>query len=63
MNMKTKTDVVVKDSENFEGYMANSNEEFKMLIMNKAMKSFAKAEAHFKPIKLDSLLSKLYLAL
>lgn len=63
MSGKVTGKTALKDTENHEGLMVNSNEEFKMLIMNKAMKSFAKAEAHLKPIKLDSLLSKLYLAL
>jgi hypothetical protein len=52
-----------KDSENHEGLMANSNEEFQMLIRNKAVKTFARAEAKSRPVKLDLLLTKLYLAL
>ncbi len=53
----------LKDSENYEGLMLNSNEEFRLLIKNKAVRSFASAEANTKPVKLDVLLTKLYLAL
>lgn len=53
----------MKDTDNYEGLMPNSSEEFKMLVKNKAVRSFASAEAHQKHVKLDLLLTKLYLAL
>jgi phosphotransferase system IIB component len=63
MNTKTLNKEVLKDTDNYEGFMSNTNSEFQLLIKNKAVKSFARAEAASKPVKLDLLLTKLYLAL
>lgn len=63
MSKKIRIEAPVKDSDNYEGLMPNNNEEFRMLVRNKAVASFARAEAATKPIKLDLLLTKLYLAL
>jgi hypothetical protein len=63
MNKKSKIETPVKDTDNYEGLMLNSNEEFKLLVNNKAVQSFSRAEAASKPVKLDLLLTKLYLAL
>ncbi len=52
------------ENENHEGLMLSSSQEFNMLVKNKAAMAFAKAEERArKPVKLDMLLTKLYLAL
>ena len=63
MSKKMRIEPAVKDTDNYEGLMLNSNDEFKLLVRNKAVESFSKAEAAAKPVKLDLLLTKLYLAL
>jgi hypothetical protein len=63
MNRIKIAEQVLKDSDNFEGLMPNSSDEFRMLVKNKAVESFARAEAGVKRLKIDSLLTKLYLAL
>jgi len=56
--------VIMKETENHEGLMLSSSQEFNMLVKNKAAMAFAKAEERArKPVKLDLLLTKLYLAL
>lgn len=60
---KGRNDVVLKDTENYEGYMLTGAEEFEMLVKNKAVDSFIRAESRTKPAKLDLMLTKLYLAL
>ena len=63
MNRMKISEQSVRESENFEGYMPSSSDEFRMLVKNKAVESFAKAESKIKKVKLDSFLTKLYLAL
>jgi hypothetical protein len=63
MNKRTGNSKGQRDSGNHEGFMLNSNEEFKLLIKSKAVKSFMKEEEHRKPAKIDLMLTRLYLAL
>lgn len=60
---KNKNEVALKDTENYEGYMLTGREEFEMLVKNKAVESFIKAESKSKSVKIDGMLTKLYLAL
>lgn len=60
---KNRNDVALKDTENYEGYMLTGKEEFDMLVKNKAVDSFIRAESKSKPAKIDLMLTKLYLAL
>ncbi|HDQ25951.1 MAG TPA: hypothetical protein ENN43_04310 [bacterium] len=57
------TNVMLKENDNFEGFMPSNNRAFELLINNKSAKSFAKKESSMKNRQLDSLLTKLYLAL